>query len=130
MNRNIVITLPKKLIDAILDGSKMVELRKVCPKIVCNRSRVYMIEKGTHQLRGYFTVDRIRPIFGWKVAWELWGDKIGVPRSYVIDYVGVGGTAYGWCIDRAVGYSCYRSAIAEFGIWKNPQSFIYTDRLI
>lgn len=76
---DIVITLPKNLIEKILSGEKTVEVRTRRPiKFNLYRDIVYVVQKGTRRVVMNFTIERFIDV-----------DKAGLLFYYNEGYVGV-----------------------------------------
>lgn len=61
---NILITLPKHLIDKILSGEKEFEMRKCLPKkMKIGEDGFFVVEKGTDNVRCWCRVDEVRETY-------------------------------------------------------------------
>lgn len=120
---NIVITLPRHLIDKILSGEKKVELRKAAPRqFYCYKDEVYVAEKGSDRIVAVLTLFTIKGMTIDRIA--LMKEHLGVPWSWVTDYAGDRQYLYAWVICKA--YEFKPPLIAH--VWdfpRNPQSYAY-----
>lgn len=126
---NVIITLPRVLWWAIEKGQKMYEIRKRIPNLVLGKTKIFVVGKGTTKILGYFTLDGFLmsndPYFLYKQI----GKKIWVDFQWYDKYVqNHKGKIYAWKIREV--YKCEDTVDLEeyFGVNKNPQSYIYTDR--
>lgn len=79
---NILITLPKNLIEDIISGKKKYEMRKFQPKYMrVGKEGFFVVEKGTDKIRCWCRVDAVRkPIIDSKQRVYLW--KIGKVKVF------------------------------------------------
>lgn len=126
---NIVITLPKYLCQEIIAGRKKIEIRKNFPKkFRLLVDKVYVIQKGTHNIVCSFTIQTIEvhsnPYFLWNVAEDL----ICVSWDWFYKYVEKSSCFYAWVIGSVTTYHSILDARLFLGIYKNPQSFCYVSQ--
>lgn len=120
---NIVITLPRHLIDKILSGEKKVELRKAAPRqFYCNIDEVYVAEKGSDRIVSVLILFTIEKMSLDRI--ELMKEHLGVPWSWVTNYAENRDYLYAWVIYKA--YEFKPPLIAH--VWhfpRNPENYAY-----
>lgn len=123
---DIIITLPRNLILAILMGKKSVECRKTFPKIGFQYRRVWFVEKGTSYVRGCFTIDHVSEHHDYFKLWHEYGREIFVDEQWFNDYAKTAKKAlYLWHIAKVFKCEDKIDVREYFGVRHNPQSFIY-----
>lgn len=121
---NVLITLPKKLIDSIISGDKKIEMRKCMPKhMTLGEDGFFVVEKGTDNVRCWCRVDKINHIYlldCFSVSW--FARRLCVPVEYVNKYAD-GKKVYLWYIGKVIVLNdlCRGSLFVD----KNPQQFAY-----
>ena len=119
---NVVITLPRDLINKIINGEKWCEMRKSFPYRFRDGNRVFVIEKGTDRVSSFFQVldfISIEPCVA-----RAYAHRLGVSVEYVNNYCKNAKRVYLWKIGKVTALSnCRRS---NLGLKRNPQSFVYT----
>lgn len=126
--RNIVITLPRHLMDAILSGKKLYEVRKRAPKdIIPGRTKVYMVEKGTYLVHGYFVLGGFLTIVDAGAAWYHYGPKLAISKEWFIDYAAGADELKFWIVQDVRRFSDPYFIDVDFRISRNPQCYVYTD---
>lgn len=126
--RNIVITLPRHLIVAILLGKKLYEVRKRAPKdIIPGRTKVYMVEKGTKFVRGYFVLGGFLGIVDAGAAWFHYGSKLAISKEWFVDYAAGADVLKFWIVQDVRDFIIPYFLDVDFRISRNPQSYVYTD---
>lgn len=125
---NVVITLPEKLIKAILLGVKSYEIRSKLPlHFDETKDVIFVVKKGSKEIPIYFT---IKTFYGFS--------KIEDVTSYLAIHAAVSPTfiekyrqgkrrIYAWVIGCACKVDCPSCLYSDLKINKNPQSFIYRD---
>lgn len=120
---NILITLPKRLIDCIISGEKVYEMRKSFPKLMkIGEDGFFAVEKGTSHVRCWCRVDRVCETYidSYSVSWFV--SRLCVDEDYIRKYAGVQ-KVYTWKIGKVIALSDLdRSSLF---IEKNPQQFAY-----
>lgn len=123
---DIVITLPRPLIDKILSGEKTVEIRKNKPKkFNPELDYVFVIEKGTKLAVAWFKISWFE--FGSaSLVNFLYGEKIGVPEKWLKDYVKNDSSkdVWVWHILKG-GLFCSPVCLTALGLKCSPQSYAY-----
>ena len=121
---NVLITLPKHLLDKILSGEKMYEMRKCLPKdMKLSEDGFFIVEKGTDKVRCWCRVDHCIEVTMTAIAAIQYAGMLGVSWSFVLHYAPIGTKVYLWQIGKVVELQdlCRNS----LGIDKNPQQFAY-----
>lgn len=123
---NIAITLPSDLLNAIADGKKKYEVRKVLPKNFDPRKDVvFVVQKGTNKVVGYMVWDY--PIFGncFNDFWEHYGAGLAVSKAFFVHYLENAACCVLW---RIMSFHKFTRPmhIVDLGISKSPQSYVYT----
>ena len=124
--RDIIITLPRKIIVKILLGKKSCECRKTVPPIVYEQTRIWFVEKGTHYVRGNFTVRNITEHHDYKQMWDIYAKSICVKEDWFDNYAKTAKNGlYLWHIHKV--YMCENNVGLKeyFGIEKNPQNYAF-----
>lgn len=116
---NILITLPRNLIEKIISGEKEFEMRKCLPKhMKIGEDGFFVVEKGTNIIRCWCRVDGY--VVPFSVDWYV--SRLCVPAEYVLKYAN-GKKVYLWKIGKVkVFQNLERGSLL---ISKNPQQFVY-----
>ncbi|MBQ2123098.1 MAG: hypothetical protein IKA00_08865 [Prevotella sp.] len=120
---NILITLPKHLIDAILKGDKLYEMRKSYPKnLIIGQDGFFAVEKGTSNVRCWCRVDDIRETFidHYSASWYV--SRLCVNEEYIERYAATQ-KVYLWKIGKVMELSDLDRG--SLFVDKNPQSYAY-----
>ena len=123
---NVLITLPKHLIDAIITGKKTFEMRHVKPKLMnVKEDGFFCVEKGTDNVRCWCRCDSISEVFVAYNSFIGWEEFLAVPREFIFKYVEGKEKVYMWHIAEVVKFEedslCRDSLIVD----RNPQQFAY-----
>lgn len=123
---NIAITLPKDLWSKIVSGEKKVEMRKWdLPKHFDIKSdSIYVVLKGTRRVVGRFKVEKVKRYFTPWVAWDKFGDGLGVSYQWFTKYWGNSFGMYFFVIGNCRVLSCH--GIIE--VPHAPQKYILIDK--
>lgn len=120
---NILITLPKDLLEKIISGEKKFEMRKCLPRhMKIGWDGFFVVEKGTDDVRCWCRVD------GWMYTFidfysaQWWAYRACVPMEYVEKYAN-GKKVYLWEIGKVKIYENLKRN--ELFIASNPQQFAY-----
>lgn len=117
---NILITLPKNLIEKIISGKKIFEMRKCLPKnMKIGEDGFFVVEKGTDDVRCWCRVDEVRETY----IDHYSASRLCVSREYIEKYTN-GKKVYLWKIGKVIVFECL-SRDSLF-VDKNPQQFAYT----
>lgn len=120
---NILITLPKHLIDSIIRGEKLYEMRKSVPKFMkIGEDGFFAVEKGTNNVRSWCRVDDIisTNIESYSAQW--YSRMVRVSYGYVSHYA-KGKKVYLWKIGKVIELSDLDRG--SLFVDKNPQQFAY-----
>ena len=120
---NILITLPKHLIDSIIRGEKIYEMRKSLPKFMkIGEDGFFAVEKGTSNVRCWCRVDDVRETFIDHYSASLFVSRLCVNEEYICRYA-ANQKVYLWKIGKVIELSDLdRSSLF---VDKNPQQFAY-----
>lgn len=124
---NVVITLPKHLIEAIIMGEKFFEIRTKVPKHFDERKDViFVVQKGSKLVPLYFT---IAAFFYYDSSSDkkYLAEKAAVSVEYIDNYIKGKKDICAWVIGCACKVYCPNNLYSDLKIGKNPQSFIYRD---
>lgn len=123
---DVVITLPKKLITAIVSGAKTIEFRKSYPKeFDCRKDCVYIIENGTRNVVAYFLVSDFQFEYDIVEIWRNYSIQIGVPFFKFMAYAPRCRSYYLWRIRKAAYLYTPLDRKLSFGLTANPKGFVY-----
>lgn len=120
---NILITLPKKLLEDIISGKKKFEMRNCLPKhMKIGEDGFFVVEKGTNDVRCWCRVDAIMETYVDYYSADWLASRLCVPYEYVARYAN-GKKIYLWKIGKVITIECLKrdSLIVD----KNPQQFAY-----
>ena len=123
---NILITLPKNLIEKIISGEKRYEMRKCLPKhMKIGEDGFFVVEKGTDIVRCWCRVDKIMTlnlVMTEKIAKGLSNDLCVSPQ-FILNYSRTGNDVRLWEIGKVNKLQdlCRDSLFVD----KNPQQFAY-----
>lgn len=121
---NVLITLPRHLIDKILSGEKKCEMRKCLPRqMELGIDGFFVVEKGTDMIRCWCRVDVVREVYADSDCIDEFVPIVCVPREYIEKYAG-SSKVYLWQIGKVVHFDCLQRL--SFCADKNPQQFSYT----
>ena len=121
---NILITLPKLLIEKIISGEKKFEMRKCLPKnMKLGEDGFFVVEKGTDEVRCWCRVDKYIKGSMSELAAIQYAHNLCVTPQFILDYAPVGTTVYLWQIGKVKVLKdlCRGSLFVD----KNPQQFAY-----
>lgn len=116
---NILITLPRNLIEKIISGEKEFEMRKCLPKhMTIGEDGFFVVEKGTNIIRCWCRIDDYVVTF----SIDCYVSSLGVPEEYVKKYAN-GKKVYLWKIGKVKVFQNFERD--SLRISKNPQQFVY-----
>lgn len=120
---NILITLPKNLIDKIISGEKVYEIRKSLPKMMkIGEDGFFAVEKGTSNVRCWCRVDDVREVYINDPNKSWIAPKLCVDEDYIRKYA-ANKRVYLWKIGKVKELSDLdRDSLF---VDKNPQHFAY-----
>lgn len=120
---NILITLPKHLIDSIIRGEKLYEMRKCLPKqMKIGEDGFFAVEKGTSDVRCWCRIDDVRVTFidHYSASWYV--SRLCVNEEYIERYA-ADRKVYLWKIGKVMKLSDLDRG--SLFVDKNPQQFAY-----
>lgn len=120
---NILITLPKLLIEKIISGEKKFEMRKCLPKnIKLGEDGFFVVEKGTDEVRCWCRVDKVSETYADHYSIDWYVSRLCVPKEYIEKYAN-GKKVYLWKIGKVIKIQdlCRDSLFVD----RNPQQFAY-----
>lgn len=123
---NILVTLPKVLIDAIIAGDKIFEMRSVCPKhLHVGEDGFFCVEKGSDSIRCWCRVDYILKIDVQSESYHGLSKELYISDEYLADYLMSHKRNYLWKIGKVIAFE--KDAIIKEHLFVdgNPQSFAY-----
>lgn len=120
---NILITLPKPLIDCIISGEKTFEMRKTIPrKMVLHLDGFFVVEKGTADVRCWCRVDDVCETVICNHTASSYSSHLCVDEEYIMKYAR-NKKVYLWKIGKVVVLSdVERNSLF---VNRNPQQFAY-----
>lgn len=120
---NILITLPKNLIEKIISGEKEFEMRKCLPKhMKIGEDGFFVVEKGTDDVRCWCRVDNAFETDINYYSAKLLASQLCVPEEYITKYA-YAEKVYMWEIGKVVKLQdLHRNSLC---VDKNPQQFAY-----
>lgn len=122
---NILITLPKDLIESIISGKKKFEMRKSLPKYMnIGEDGFFVVEKGTDEVRCWCRVDEIRETWINFFSSKWYAEQICVSEEFIEIYAR-GKKVYLWKIGKVIIFEKDSLIRDSLMIDKNPQQFAY-----
>lgn len=123
---NIVITLPKELIKAIIEGKKVIEIRKVRPTLInVGDDGFFCVEKGTQFVRCWCRIDDIGIVMKEFINPKELACKAAVSEEFIKDYIKKGKLIYLWRIGKVIEFEDDSLVLSSLFIDRNPQQFAY-----
>lgn len=120
---NILITLPKPLIDSIISGEKIYVMRTVVPKFMnIGEDGFFAVEKGTRNVRCWCRIDSVYGTFIDHYSASWFASRLCVNEEYVRKYAN-GKQVYFWKIGKVIEISDLDRG--SLFVEKNPQQFAY-----
>lgn len=120
---NILITLPKHLIDSIIRGEKFYEMRKSLPKFMkIGEDGFFAVEKGTNNVRCWCRVDGVSETFIDHYSASWFEKFLCVDEEYISRYA-ADKKVYMWRIGKVIELSDLDRG--SLFVDKNPQQFAY-----
>jgi len=120
---NILITLPKNLIEKIISGEKKFEMRKSLPKYMkIGEDGFFVVEKGTDDVRCWCRVDDVRETYIDHYSAILYKQRLCVSEKYIEKYAD-SEKVYLWKIGKVIAIECLKRD--SLCVDKNPQQFAY-----
>ena len=121
---NILITLPRNLLNKILSGEKKFEMRKCLPKnMKLGEDGFFVVEKGTNEVKCWCRVDQCIEVTMTAIAAIQYAGVLGVSPEFILNYAPVGTKVYLWEIGKKIAFCGLKrdSLLVD----KNPQQFAY-----
>lgn len=126
---NVLITLPSWLIKEISEYRKRFEIRTQIPlKYDPLHDRIFVVEKGTNQIRLSFRSPFFYGIENKSKDWRDFGDYLGISKEFYLKYTESRKKLFLWTINNLEVYDDGCLTTNEIGIRHNPQSFCYFPR--
>lgn len=120
---NVLITLPKHLIDKIISGEKKYEMRKCLPKYMrIGEDGFFVVEKGTDKIRCWCGVYRAIKGFASDYSAAYFAPYLCVPQAYIRRYA-KDKMVYLWKIGKVKTFTGLKRD--PLLIKRNPQNFAY-----
>lgn len=121
---NVLITLPKHLIEKIISGEKKFEMRKCLPKnMKIGEDGFFVVEKGTDEVKCWCRVDHVIEVTMNALVSVQYAGLLGVSPEFVLNYAPIGTKVYMWEVSKVV--KIQDLCRGSLGIDKNPQQFAY-----
>ena len=123
---NVVITLPKPLIIAIVEGLKTFEMRKCQPKhMKVGEDGFFVVEKGTKRIHCWCRVDEVQTVSGLFSLTKDICKKLAVSQQYVDNYRSSAKFIYLWRIGKVKRFEDGAVTLDDLVVDRAPQSFAY-----
>lgn len=120
---NILITLPKSLLEKIISGEKKLEMRKCWPKnMKIGEDGFFVVEKGTAEIRCWCRVDDIYQGYVNMFSAQKLVPLVGVNEHYITKYAN-GKPIFLWEIGKVITFDSL--ARESLFVFSNPQQFAY-----
>lgn len=120
---NILITLPKHLIESIISGEKLYEMRKSLPKLMkIGKDGFFAVEKGTSNVRCWCRVDDAFETDINDYSAKLLASQLCVPEEYITKYANAK-KVYLWEIGKVIELSDLDRG--SLFVDRNPQQYAY-----
>lgn len=123
---DIVITLPKNLIEKILSGEKTVEVRTRRPiQFDLYKDIVYVVQKGTRHVVMNFTIEQFVDVDQAGLLFLYNEGNVGVDLDWLMKYAANKKTFSIWYIGNVTSIDKIHLYLEEFSIKVAPQSYTY-----
>lgn len=120
---NVLITLPKNLIDDIISGKKTYEMRKCLPKYMrVGEDGFFVVEKGTDNIRCWCRVDAVKLTYIGPISANLLSSYLCVSKKDIVIYA-KRRKVYLWKIGKVKTFAGLKRDPLLFK--RNPQQFAY-----
>ena len=120
---NILITLPKHLLEYIINGKKEFEMRKCLRKLMeIGKDGFFVVEKGTDDVKCWCRVDEVRETYIDNFSATWFASRLCVPVEYIEKYAN-GEKVYLWKIGKIIVFDSLKRA--SLIVDRNPQQFTY-----
>lgn len=123
---NVLITLPKNLIDTIISGEKTFEMRAVKPHLMkCSEDGFFCVEKGTDNVLCWCQCDYTLKLDVDEVRPDYWSERLAIDEGFVVQYCSNKRSVYMWHIAEVVEFEGGGIKRDELYVDRNPQQFAY-----
>jgi len=120
---NILITLPRELLEKIISGDKRVEMRKSKPKMMnIGEDGFFVVEKGTDEVRCWCRVDKVIETYLDHYSADWYASRLCVSEDYMERYANRK-KVYLWEIGKVIELQDLTRG--SLFVEKNPQQFAY-----
>lgn len=127
---DILITLPKNLIEKILSGEKTVEVRTRRPiQFDLYKDIVYVVQKGTRRIVMCFTVKEFKDVDKAGLLFLYQYGVIGVDYNWLMRYAANKKTFSIWRIGVVTSLECTDFTLETMSVKVAPQSYAYVKTL-
>lgn len=128
---DIIITLPKNLIDKILSGEKTVEVRTRRPIMFdLYKDIVFVVQKGTRRVVMDFTIEKFVDVDQAGLLFLYNEGKVGVDLNWLMKYAANKKKFSIWHIGCVTSLDCINATLDAFSIKVAPQSYAYVKCLL
>ena len=121
---NVLITLPKHLLESIIAGNKTFEMRKCKPVMMkIGEDGFFVVEKRTDEVKCWCRVDKVIETVMTKEIAARYSKCLCVTSQFILNYAPLGTKVYMWGIGKCIKIEglCRDSLCVK----RNPQSFAY-----
>ncbi len=126
---NIIITLPRHLIDEICAGRKTIELRKCFPKLMRpGHDGVFILEKGTKNIICFCTITYIVPVKKTMNTFRAYEKEICIDKEWWLKYISSSKKIYLWGLSGIRKFEPSLNLEVHFHTKYAPQNFSYTQK--
>lgn len=120
---NVLITLPKNLLENIICGKKKYEMRKCLPKnMKIGEDGFFVVEKGTDDVRCWCRVDKVEELYLDYFSVKWFASHLCVSEEYIVKYA-KDKKIYLWHIGKVIPIEDLKRA--SLIVDRNPQQFEY-----
>ena len=131
MNKHaLLISIRPRFAEMIFDGSKTVELRRICPRISAGDLALVYVSSPTKELQGAFEVEQVISTSP-RALWRKVGKKSGITRKEFLSYFQGKADAHAlvikrvWKLPLPIRLTALRRRKGGF---RPPQNFHYLNR--
>lgn len=123
---NIVITLPKYLIDAILKGEKNLEMRKCVPRLLRRgEDGFFVVQKGTKIVRCWCRVEYMVQLEDSCKPLSVIIKHLAISQEFFEAYCSGAKNIYLWRIGKVRQFKYGSMTLKDLVVDRAPQSFAY-----
>lgn len=124
--KNIIVTLPKGELSAILDGRQTAIIRKYYPTYWEPTTKVYMINDETFELMGYFTIGALTESSCIDYTLTTYLECLHVSKDALKQYLLKQKRWHIFHVNKVKAFNIIKSARDVFGVRQKLDSFAYT----